>query len=87
MKVGQFYIATCTSSDPNQALDPNLVVASSDNGAVTVEKQPDGTFKVTGGGVGSANVTYSAPGFKPAVEAVTVEDLPQIIVADGPVQG
>lgn len=87
MKVGQFYIATCTSSSPNFPLDTSLLVASTDNPAVVVEKQGDGTVKVTAAVPGTANITYSAPGFKPAGETVTVEDTPAIVVSDGPVQG
>lgn len=87
MKVGQFYIATCTSSSPNFPLDLSLLVASTDNPATLVEKQPDGTVKIIAAVPGTANITYSAPGFKSATETVTVEDVPSIVVSDGPIQG
>ena len=87
MKVGQFYVATCTSSSPNFPLDTSLLTASADNPAVTAEKQSDGTVKVSAVSTGTANVTYSAPGFTAATESVTVEAVPSIVVADGPVQG
>lgn len=88
LKVGQFYQAAVTSSDPNENVPPGTLVASSDNTGVATAAS-DGTALVTVTGVapGNANVLYSAPGFLPFSEAVIVVARPSLVVTDGPTQG
>lgn len=84
-KIGQKYTFAVAASDAS-AIPPGTLVVSSDNPSVSVNKTGDLTGEILLVSPGSANVTYSAPGFKPATEAVTVTDIPDLVVTDGPVQ-
>jgi hypothetical protein len=88
LKVGQFYPATVTSSDPADPVNPSTIAASSDNQAVVqvVPGDQAGMFKVQAVSPGVGNLTYSAPGFLPVMEQVTVKPVSQLVVTDGPVQ-
>lgn len=84
-KVGQSYTFAVTADD-NSTIPPGTLVVSADSAAVAVNKTADLTGVILFVSPGTANVTYSAPGYKPVVEQVTVSDLAQLVVTDGPVQ-
>jgi len=85
IKIGQFYDASVAASDGSAVTGLSVV---SDTGAVSVGA-PDASnvVRITASSEGTANVTWSAPGFNPASEVVVVAARPNLVVTDGPVQG
>ena len=87
MKIGQFYDATVSASDGSAVAN----LAEVTDQPVVAFSIPDAAqplvVRVTAIAEGSGVLTYSAPGFNPVTEAVTVVPKPTLVVADGPVQG
>ena len=83
LNVGQSYTATVSASP---APAPGTVKAALSGTGLTITDNGDNTFHIVGSGANTNNViTFSAPGYQPAVESVIVNPLPALVVTDGAV--
>ena len=79
MKVSQHYPVTFSGSDGST---PNGINKSYSTPGIVSAQLGASTGTVTAIGVGSTTITYSATGYNPVTEDVTVEALPDLIVTD-----
>ncbi len=79
LHIGRSRTEVVTASDGSTPA--NVTVAAEDPSTVSVSG-----LTITGVKAGLTNVTYSAPGYQPVSQLVTVSPLPSLIVTDGPEQ-